>query len=72
MGWLSEVAKGLQPVHTNVNVERKTLVLYQKVSLFDLEVCHPKVLVREQSFWRTDRVDIYHLLSDNSIKHTPG
>ena len=60
------------PVDISVSAGRKTLRLIRKVNTFDLEVCVPKGLVREQPFWRPEKVDLYHLLPDDSIKHTPG
>ena len=71
MSFLRDLGNAL-PVRMNVDVERKTIVQYQKLNLIDLEVCHPKMVIREQAFFRTDKVDIYHAWADGYIVHTPG
>lgn len=69
MGWLTDFKNLFPFTYTN---ERKTIVQLNKVNIFDLEVCKPKGILREQSFGRTEKVDFYHLREDGSIEHTPG
>lgn len=76
MDWLIKLVSSLPTLRiehqSQTLTEQKTLVLLQKVNVLDLEECKPKGIIRERTFWKTERVDFYHLLSDNSIKHTPG
>lgn len=65
MGWLTDLKLPVQ-----LGTERKTIVQLQKVNLASLEVCHPVMLVREQSFYRTDRADIIHVREDGTVSHT--
>jgi len=59
------------PFHISLASRRQTIVQISKVP-FDLEVCTPKGVPREQPWWRTDRLDFYHLKSDGTIDHTIG
>ena len=69
MGWLTDIKNLIPFTYTN---ERKTTVQYSKLNIFELEVCKPKGILREQSFGRTEKLDFYHLREDGSIEHTPG
>ena len=69
MDWLTE---GGPKLPINLSAQRTSIVLRQKVDILELEVCHPVGLIRERPFWRSDKVDFYHLLPDDTIKHTPG
>jgi hypothetical protein len=51
---------------------RQSLTIRVKVNPGDLQTCVPKGVQRERPFWRADKLDWFHLLPDNSIKHTPG
>ena len=65
MDWLIRL-KGMWPI--NISVKRETLVMFTKVDVYELEECKPKVIRRERSFFRTDRLDSYHLQLDGSIE----
>lgn len=72
MDWLTTI-KGIARIFPfQYREEKKTIVKITKVNTFDLKMCHPKGIIRERSFWRTEKVDMYHLLADGSIRHTPG
>lgn len=64
--------KHLLPVEIRIRIERRRIEQLHKVNVFDLEVCKPKGILRERSFWRTEKMDFYHLFPDGTIKHTPG
>ena len=70
MDWLTRLTEKLPSVRASS--ERKSLVLMHKVNISELKVCIPQGIIRERSFWRTERLDFYHHLPDDSIKHTPG
>jgi len=55
----------------SISIHRRTLVLFKKLDVYELEVCNPKIVRRERSFFRTDRLDKYHLLQDGSFTHEP-
>ena len=69
MDWLKEL---LANFGLRVASERKSLVLLQKVDIFELEVCKPKGILRARPFWRMEKLDFYHRLPDDSILHTPA
>lgn len=73
MDWLEKI-RSIFPVTANINVTRakKTLVLYNKTNIFELETCIPKGIIRERSWGRTDRIDLYHLRKNGTIKITLG
>ena len=73
MGWLTDI-KNLLPFNIDINLgsTRRNIVQMHKVNTIDLEVCNAKGILRDRSFWRTERLDFYHLLPDGSIEHTPG
>ncbi len=72
MDWPRILSSILRPVTVNLEAVSKRLVRYNKINVVELEVCQAKGVLRERPFWRTERLDIYHLLEDGSIKHTPG
>ena len=71
MEWLSKL-RHLLPLHVKLQVGKWRIVLLHKINVLELEVCKPKGILRERSFWRMEKVDFYHLLPDGTIKHTPG
>jgi len=73
MGWLTDI-KNLLPLNLDIKLgsTRKNIVHMHKVNNFDLEVCKAKGILRDRTWWRMERLDYYHLLSDGSIEHTPG
>ena len=73
MGWLTDI-KSLFPFKVNMNLgtTRENIVQMHKVNTFDLVVCEAKGILRDRPLWRTERLDFYHLLPDDSIEHTPG
>ena len=68
MGWLPIKL----PLNIDLGLSRKSLVQFNKLDVFELEVCQAKVVRRERPLWRTDQLDIYHLFSDGTIEHTRG
>ena len=54
-----------------LRVERKTLVKFNKQDFYTLEVCKPVIVRRERPLWREDRLDKYHLMRNNKVRHTP-
>ena len=71
MEWLSKL-RHLLPLHGKIQVGRQKIIRLHKINIFELEVCKPKGILRERPFWRTEKVDFYHLFPDGTIKHTPG
>ena len=73
MGWLTDI-KNLLPLNLDIKLgsTRRNIVLMHKVNTFDLEVCKAKGILRDQPWWRMERLDYYHLFPDGSIEHTPG
>ena len=69
MGWLTDFKNLFPFTYTN---ERKTIVQLNKVNVFDLEVCKPKGILREQSFGRSEKLDFYHLKENGTVEHTLG
>jgi len=67
-----EKLRDLIPVRLSALSVRKSLILRVKINTVDLETCIPKGVLRERSFWRTEKLDFFHKLADDSIKHTPG
>ena len=65
MDWLIRL-KGMWPI--NISVKREKLVMFTKVDVYELEEFKTKVILREMSFFRTDRLDSYHLQLDGSIE----
>lgn len=70
MDWLAKI-KSLLPITIRATASRQTIVHLYKINVAELEECKPKGFLRERPFWRTDRIDFYHLLSDGTIQHTP-
>jgi len=70
MDWLSDLFRALPSLR--ITIHRRTIVQISKINLADLGVCQPKIVMREQPFWRSDKVDIYHVLPDGSVRHSPG
>lgn len=71
MDWLTSL-KDFFAIKFTHTTERKTIVLFNKVNLFNLEVCKPKGIMRERSFGRTEKLDFYQLRDDGTIEHTSG
>ena len=71
MDWLSRL-RDLLPFGVRVTIARRTIVRFHKVNVVALEECKPKGILRERPFWRTDKLDFYHLWPDGTIKYTPG
>ena len=69
MDWIINRLKGFL---TFIRINRSTIVLYNKMDPSQLEVCGAKSIRRERPFWRTGKIDLYHLKDDGEITHTPG
>ncbi len=70
MDWLSRLLR--LAFEIRITTQRKTIIRMTKVNTADLEVCRPKLILRERPFWRKDQIDSYPLLPDGTIRHTPG
>ena len=68
MDLLSNLAS-LLPLKINIKRRDEKIVFLNKCDSYDLEICTPKLVRREQSFFRTDRLDSFHLRPDGSIDH---
>lgn len=71
MDWLNRL-RDLLPFGVRITAARRTMVRFHKINVAELEECKPKGFLRERPFWRTDKLDFYHLLPDGTINHTPG
>lgn len=69
MDWLKRL---LDSFGLKASSERKSLVLLHKVNLFELEVCVSKGILRARPFWRMEKLDFYHRLPDDTIRHSPA
>lgn len=68
MEWL-KIIKECLPINLNIGVQHKKIVKYTKLDMYDLEVCKPKLIRRERSFFRKDQLDKFHLYPDGSVSH---
>ena len=72
MDWPRILGSILRPLTVNLQAVSKRLVRYNKINVIEFEVCQAKGVLRERPFWRTEKLDIYHLLEDGPIRHTQG
>lgn len=59
----------LLPIKIDIKRRDEKIIFLNKCDSYDLEICIPKLVRREQSFFRTDRLDSFHLRPDGSIDH---
>lgn len=60
---------GLLPIKVDIKRRDEKIVFLNKCDFYDLEICRPKLVRREKSFFRTDQLDKFHLLPDGSVIH---
>jgi len=58
---------GLLSIKVDIKRRDEKIVFLNKCDFYDLEICKPKLVRREQSFFRTDRLDKFHLRPDGSL-----
>lgn len=71
MEWWNKL-KDLLPFGFHVVHKKEVIVKLTKVNILELEECKPKGVLREKSFFRTEKLDFFHLLPNGTISHTPG
>lgn len=69
MDWLSRLVNTFPEV--KFLMERRKITRFTKLDVYELEECKPKIIRREIPFWRTDRLDKFHLMPDGSFTHHP-
>ena len=65
----SKLAGLLSPFKIDIKRRDEKIVFFNKCDSYDLEVCIPKVIRREKSLFRSDRLDSFHLKPDGSIEY---